>query len=139
MSDTPLLHRDLTDGIIGVYHKAHYELGDGFLEKVCQRALVIALTEAGFEIAEEAPFRVYFRGRMIGEFFADIVVNGLVLIEVKSCSALEPRHRAQTMNYLRASDLEVALLLNFGPKRDFQRLIFTNDRKQRANDLAATQ
>lgn len=106
MSDTTQLHRDLTEGIIGVYHQADYELGDGFLEKVCQRALVIALTEAGFEVAEEVPFRVYFRGNVIGEFFADIIVNSTILLEVKSCSVLEPRHRAQTMNYLRASELE---------------------------------
>jgi GxxExxY protein len=92
------------------------------------------VTEAGFEVAEEVRFRVYFRGQIIGEFYADVVVNGLVLVEVKSRSALEPRDRAQAMNYLRASDLEVALILNFGPRREVQRVIVTNDRKERPKE-----
>ncbi len=123
------LHWDVTEKIIGVYHAAHHEFGDGFLEKVCQRVMVIALREAGLIVEENVPFIVTFRGQIVGEFYADIVVNGLVLVEVKSCPHLEPRHRAQVMNYLRASTLELALLVNFGPSREFARLIYTNDRK----------
>ena len=68
---------------------------------------------------------------MIGEFYADILVNGLVLVEVKSCAMLEPRHKAQVMNYLRACDLEVGLLLNFGPRSEFERIVYGNERKSR--------
>jgi GxxExxY protein len=123
------LHWDLTERILGVYHRAHYEFGDGFLEKCCQRVMAIALREAGLSVVEQTPFIVGFRGHVVGEFYADIVVNDRVLIEVKSCPRLEPRHRAQVMNYLRASSFEVALLLNFGPRREWDRLIYTNDRK----------
>ena len=129
MQNHSKLHWDLTEQIIGVYHRAHYEFGDGFLEKLCQRVMVIALREAGLAIEEQVPLAVTFRGHTVGSFFRDIVVNGLVLVEVKSGARLEPRHRAQVMNYLRASSLEVALLLNFGPTREYQRILYTNDRK----------
>lgn len=133
MANTPttVLHRDLTERIIGIYHDAHYEFGTGFLEKLCQRVMVIALTDAGLRVTEGHPFKVHFRGHVIGQIFTDIVVNEVVLVEVKSCPALEPRHRAQVINYLRASDLEVGLLLNFGPRREIERLVFSNERKER--------
>jgi GxxExxY protein len=123
------LHWELTDKIIGVYHQAHYEFGVGFLERLCQRVMVIALRDAGLSVEEQVPVVITFRGRTIGECVFDIVVNGVVLVEVKAGARLEPRHRAQVMNYLRASTLEVGLLFNFGPTREFDRLIYTNDRK----------
>jgi GxxExxY protein len=126
----PLLHGDLTERIIGVYHEAHHEFGDGFLEALCQRVMVIALQDAGLTVRQDMKFEVKFRGHSIGTFVPDLVVNELVLVEIKSVPSLEPRHVAQAINYLRASTLEVALLLNFGPKREVERLIFTNDRKQ---------
>ena len=131
MQKTPsrLLHGDLTERIIGVYHDAYHEFGDGFLEKVCQRVMVIALTEAGLDVAEGVRFDVHFRGQCVGQFFPDLVVNGVVLVEVKSCPGLEPRHKAQVINYLRASPLEVGLLLNFGPKREIDRIVYANERK----------
>jgi GxxExxY protein len=127
-----LLHGDLTERIIRVYHDAHYEFGDGFLECVCQRVMIIALREAGLIVAQATPFDVHFHGQRVGRFYADIVVNDLVLVEVKSCPRLEPRHRAQVINYLRVSTLEVGLLVNFGPKREFERLVYANERKRRA-------
>ncbi len=126
-----LLHADLTERIIAVYHSAHYEFGDGFLEKLCQRVMIIALLDAGLRVTEGLRIDVHFRGNQIGTFFPDIVVNDLVLVEVKSCPKLEPRHRAQVINYLRASDLEVGLLLNFGPNREFERLVYANERKKK--------
>jgi len=126
-----ILHRELTEKIIGVYHETRHELGIGFLERVSRRAVVIVLRDAGLQVEEEVPMPVYFRGHLIGEFYADIVVNGLVLVEAKACAALEPRHRAQIINYLRASKLEVGLLLNFGPKSEFERFVYSNDRKTR--------
>jgi len=129
MTSTRLLHGDLTERIIGVYHAAHHEFGDGFLEKVCHRVMVIALTEAGLHVSEGVRFDVHFRGHCVGQFFPDLIVNDLVLVEVKSCPVLEPRHKAQVINYLRASPLEVGLLLNFGPKREIDRIVYANERK----------
>jgi GxxExxY protein len=124
-----LLHAGLTEQILGVYYDVYAELGHGFLEKICQRAMVIALRDVGLSVAERAPFPVHFRGELLGDFFADVVVNGLVLVEIKATGGLRPWDEAQTLNYLRASRLEVALILNFGPKREHWRRILTNDRK----------
>lgn len=118
-SSSGLLHGDLTKKIIGVFFDAHRDFGHGFLEKLCQRVMVIALRDAGLDVAEEIPFEVFFRGHKVGHLITDIVVNELVLLEVKSGGAIEPRHRAQVMNSLRASRLEVGLILNFGPKAEF--------------------
>ena len=124
-----LLHRELTDRIINVFYAVYDELGSGFLEKICQAAMVMALRSAGLKVAERVPFEVYFRGQLLGTFIADIVVEGLVLIEIKSRSALTLSDEAQVMNYLRASDLEVALIMNFGSKPEFRRRVYTNVRK----------
>jgi GxxExxY protein len=127
-----LLHGDVTERIIGVYHDVHHELGSGFFEKICQAAMVIALRAAGLAVAEHVPYAVYFRGHLLGEFYADIVIEKLVLVEIKSKSALHPHDEAQALNYLRASPLEVALIMNFGPKREYLRRVLTNDRKTTA-------
>ena len=124
-----LLPHDLTQRIIGVYYDVYAELGHGFLERVCQQAMIIALRHAGLRVVERVPFPVMFRGELLGEFFADIVVNDLILIEIKATSVLPPWVEAQALNYLRASPLEVALIMNFGPKREYRRRILTNDRK----------
>ena len=126
-----LLHRELTETIIGVYYQVRRELGSGFLEKVCQRAMVIALRQAGLQVEEQVRLPVYFRGILIGDFYADMVINGLVLGEVKCSTVLEARHKAQVMNYLCACDVEVAILFNFGPATQFERIVFTNERKTR--------
>jgi GxxExxY protein len=131
-SRTPLLHGDVTDAILQVYYQARHEFGHGFLEILCQRVMVMALRQAGLQVAEATPCAVHFRGEKIGHLIFDIIVNGVVLIEVKSCAGIEPRHQAQVINYLRASELEVGLLLNFGPKPEFERIIFTNARKHLA-------
>jgi GxxExxY protein len=130
-----LLHHDLTQRIIGVYYDVYAELGHGFLERVCQQAMVIALRDAGLRVAERVPFPVMFRGELLGEFFADIVVNDLILAEIKATSVLPPWVEAQALNYLRASPLEVALIMNFGPKREYRRRILTNDRKTPASSV----
>jgi GxxExxY protein len=125
----PLLHEDVTSRIIKVFYDVYNELGHGFLERVCQTAMVMALRDAGLTVAEKVPLAVMFRGQCIGEFEPDIVVNGVVLGEIKSGSALHPWHDAQVLNYLRASSIEVGLLFNFGPKPEHRRRVLTNDRK----------
>ena len=124
-----LLHRELTERIIGVYFDVYTELGFGFLERVCQTAVVIGLRQAGLRVEQNVSFAVWFRGQLIGYFIADIVVEGRVLLEIKAKSALHAFDEAQAINYLRASSLEVALILNFGPKREYRRRILTNSRK----------
>ena len=105
------------------------ELGVGFLESVYQHAMVIALTELGVEVVAEPSISVSFRGRTIGTFRADLVVGDAVIVELKAGRALDPAHEAQLLNLLRASTYEVGLLLHFGPKPQFRRLIYSNDRK----------
>ena len=130
-SDSGLLHYAITDRILRVYYDVRSELGHGFLEQVCHRAMVVALADEGLRIREEVPLTVWFRGRQIARFSVDLVVEDVVLVEVKAFNQLEPRHRAQMLNYLRASDLEVGLLLNFGPRSEFERFVYSNTRKNR--------
>ncbi len=124
-----LLHHDLTERIIGIYHDVYTELGYGFLERLYQQAMVIAMTESGLAVAQRVAFDVRFHGRLLGDFYADIVVQNLVLVEIKAASMIHPKGEAQALNYLRASSFEVALILNFGPTREFKRRVLTNDRK----------
>lgn len=122
-------HADLTKAIIGVFYDVYNELGHGFLESVYENALVIALREKGFEVHQQVAIPVWFRGQKIGEFEADVMVNRLVIAELKSCRAIEQAHIAQLLHYLKATEIEVGLLFNFGPKAEFKRVAFGNDRK----------
>ncbi len=123
-------HAELTDRILSVFYDVYNELGFGFLESVYGKAMTIALTSEGLTVLTECPVPVFFRNQQIPEFRADLVVNQLILVELKAVRTLEPSHEAQTLNYLRATQMEVALLLNFGPKPQIKRLAFDNQRKQ---------
>lgn len=122
-------HEELTGRIIGVFFEVYNELGFGFLESVYREAMAIALRTEGLSVDKEFALKAVFRGQVIGEFRVDLLVNGSVLVELKATRSLQPRHKAQTLNYLRAGILEVALLLNFGPRAQVQRLAFANNRK----------
>lgn len=124
-----LLHYDLTEKIIGIFYDVYNETGSNFLERVVQTAMVIALRSAGLDVVERVSFPVFFRGGIIGEFFPDLVVKGVVLIEIKSKAALTGQDEAQAINYLRVSPLEVALILNFGNKPQVVRRVLSNARK----------
>jgi GxxExxY protein len=124
-------HSDLTDIIIGVFYDVYNELGFGFLESVYRNALKLALIEKGLAVEAEKAISVYFRGMRVGDFRADLIVNGLVLLELKTAEAIAMAHEAQVLNYLRSTDLELGLILNFGPKPQVRRLLFDNVRKQR--------
>ena len=123
-------HRDLTDRIIGAFYDVYNELGFGFLESVYHRSMLHALTGAGLAVESEVKLPVYFRGRLVGDFAADILVARTVLLELKAVEDLHPAHEAQLLNYLKASPIELGLLFNFGPKPRVRRLIFSNDRKR---------
>jgi GxxExxY protein len=123
-------HWDLCHQIVGVFYSVYNELGYGFLEAVYEEALCIGLAEAGLDVARQVATPIWFHGRTIGEYKADIVVNKQVLLELKAARVLDSSHEAQILNYLRATDIEVGLLLNFGSKPHFKRFIFENNKKE---------
>jgi GxxExxY protein len=129
-SSVDLKHHELTEKIIGIFYDVFNELGYGFLESTYARAMIIALQQSGLTAAREVSIPVWFRHREIGSYFADILVNGQVLLELKAARALDRAHEAQLLHYLRATDIEVGLLLNFGQRPQFRRLLFDNDRKK---------
>jgi GxxExxY protein len=127
---TNLKHSALTAQIIRVFYDVYNELGHGFLESTYAGAMVVALEEAGLKASREFSVPVWFRGRKVGQYFADFVVDNTILLELKAARSLEPAHEAQLLHYLRATNIEVGLLLNFGLRPQFRRLLFDNERKK---------
>lgn len=125
-----MLHEELTGKIIKVFYSVYNELGFGFLEKVYQNAMMIALKNSGLQAEAQKKIEVRFQGEIVGEYYADIVVNELVILELKATEYLIEEHELQLINYLKATNMEVGLLLNFGAKPEFRRKIFTNDKKR---------
>ena len=125
-----LKHADATQKIIGGFYDVYNELGYGFLESVYKEAMRQSLAELGLEVATETPVPVWFKGRRIGEFRADMLVANCVLLELKAVRTLEKAHEAQLLHYLKATEIEVGLLLNFGVRPQFRRLLFDNERKR---------
>ena len=125
-----LKHNELTETIIGVFYEVYNELGHGFLESVYEKAFEIALTSKGLDVLRQIQVPVWFRGQKVGDFVGDILVNKSVLLELKAARALDSAHEAQLLNYLRATEIEVGMLFNFGIKPEFRRLVFENSRKQ---------
>ena len=121
-------HKELTYKIIGVFYDVYNELVHGFLESVYQKALELALLW-GLKVTNHVRIRVWFRGQRIGQFEGDMLVEDSVLLELKVARRLDRSHQAQLLNYLRATDIEVGLLLNFGLKPEFQRLVLDNASK----------
>ena len=127
--NTDLRHYELTQRIIAVFFDVYNELGHGFLESVYHKCLVLALKEAGLTVHSPVEIPVWFRGHPVGQFEGDILVEKCVLLELKAARALDSSHKAQLLNYLRATEIEIGLLLNFGVKPEFKRLIYDNPRK----------
>lgn len=125
-----LKHAELTDKIIAVFYDVYNELGYGFLESVYHECISIALRAAGLEVESQVPVPVWFRGQRIGQFKADMLVGGSVLLELKSARVLDTAHEAQLLHYLKATEIEVGLLLNFEQRPQFRRLLFDNQRKK---------
>ena len=123
-----LLHRDVTDNVLRVFYDTYNEIGCGFPEYVYSAALAIALAGAGLTVASEVQLPVHFRGIQIARFRIDILVNDVVLIEVKAAQRIEPWHIAQVRNYLKASGVPVGMLLNFGAQPTFKRSVFDTAR-----------
>ena len=125
-----LKHSELTDKIIGAFYDVYNELGHGFLESTYAEAMVVALQESGLHAVREVSVPVWFHEKKIGQYFADLMVEGRVLLELKAARSLEPAHEAQLLHYLRATEIEVGMLLNFGMRPQFRRLLFDNQRKK---------
>ena len=121
-----LLYKDLTDRILGAFFEVYNELGFGFLERVYQNALFLELQGRGMKVEAQKQIRVKYKGVEVGEYYADMVVNGLVILELKAAEVLIPEFEHQLVNYLRGTDIEVGLLLNFGKKPQFKRWVVSN-------------
>ncbi len=130
MENTDFKYMEITDVVIKLFYKVYNELGFGFLEKVYQNALFMELTVHGFEVEPQKQIKVYYKGRQVGDYYADIIVNNLVILELKATECLVRENELQLINYLKATDIEVGLLLNFGTKPEFKRKVFSNDRKK---------
>jgi GxxExxY protein len=125
-----LLHSDITDKIIKAFYKVYNELGFGFLEKVYENALLLELISMGLICEKQKPIKVHYNNQLVGEYFADIIVNHSIILELKAAEGLVEEHELQLVNYLKATEIEVGLLLNFGKSPAFKRKLFTNDKKK---------
>ena len=125
-----LIEEDLTGKILKAFYNVYNKLGFGFLEKVYENALLLELRSLGLSSHRQVPLKVYYNTFPVGEYFADIIINDSVIIELKAAESLAEEHELQLINYLKATEIEVGLLLNFGKKPAFRRKIFTNDLKK---------
>jgi GxxExxY protein len=126
--DAGLKHGLITKGVIGCAFEVINELGVGFLESVYEKALLLALRQRGLTATSQEPVKVVFRGECVGDFYADVIVEGKVMVELKAVKTLAPEHEAQVINYLNATGIEVGLLLNFGnPRLEYKRFTRRHD------------
>jgi GxxExxY protein len=123
------LHKELSQKVIGCFLTVYRKLGFGFAEKVYENALCIELRKAGIKATKQEHIKVYYENEVVGDYKADILVEDKIILELKAVSAIIEEHEAQLLNYLRATDVEVGYILNFGTKSQFLRRVFSNDRK----------
>ncbi|MQP52281.1 MULTISPECIES: GxxExxY protein [unclassified Flavobacterium] len=124
-----ILHKELTGSILKLFYEVYNELGYGFLEKVYQNALYTELKNNGFEVESQKQIKVYYKNVEVGEYYADLIVNDKVILELKATEVITEAHEFQLLNYLKSTNIEVGLLLNFGKKPEFCRKVFQNYRK----------
>jgi len=122
-------YKELTGQIIKAFYTVYNTLGYGFLEKVYENAMAIELRKMGLHVDCQYAIKVYYDGQVVGEYFADLMVDERVIVELKAVRKLLKEHEAQLLNYLNATEYEVGLLFNFGPQPHFKRKVFDNDRK----------
>jgi len=125
-----LIHKEITEMIIKSYYKVYNTLGYGFLEKVYENAMAIELCKIGFEVKCQCPITVFYDSEIVGAYYADIIVNDLVVTELKASNALLEEHECQLINYLKATEIELGLLMNFGKDADYKRKVFMNKYKK---------
>ncbi len=124
-----LVNADVTEAVIGSFYHVYNSLGVGFLEKVYEDSMAVVLRKQGMEVQTQFPIKVRFEGEIVGEYRADLLVANCVIVELKAADMTIDAHEAQLINYLRATPIEVGLLLNFGPKPEFRRRIYLNENK----------
>lgn len=124
-----LLHKNITDIILKSYYKVYNNLGYGFLEKVYENALLYELRNQGLNCEKQKPIKVYYEQIQVGEYYADIFVNECIILELKAGESIAEEHEFQLINYLKSTEIEIGLLLNFGKNPEFKRKIFTNNKK----------
>ena len=124
-----MLHEEITSDIIAAFYTVYNALGYGFLEKVYENALAIELSKRGHTVKQQIPVQVFYVGRAVGEYFVDMLIDDKVIVELKAAEEIAKGHEAQLINYLKATKIQVGLLLNFGPKPEFKRKIFTGTNK----------
>ena len=122
-------HKELTNKVIEAFYSVYNELGFGFLENVYQNALYFELQNRGFKVEPQKAIDVYYQKQLVGKYKADLIINDLIILELKAVDYLVEEHELQLINYLKATDLEVGLLLNFGMKPEIRRKVFDNSRK----------
>jgi len=127
MSEKRFIHKELSQKIISCAYNVHNGLGQGFLEKVYKNALSIELEEAGIKHKVEAPLNVSYHGRIVGEYFADIIVDNKIIVEVKAVTRINPVHEVQLVNYLKATGINLGLLVNFAKSVEVKRRIYGYD------------
>ena len=120
-----MLYEDITSEIIKIFYKVNNTLGYGFLEKVYENAIILELKKAGIKIKQQENIKVFYEGEEVGNYYADIIVEDKIILELKCCENLRDEHRNQLINYLKATNMEVGLLLNFGKNSEFKRVIFS--------------
>lgn len=130
-----LLHKELTGQILKAFYDVYNELGYGFLERVYQNALFIELKSRGFNVEAQKKITVYYKNIEVGDYFADIIVNNSVILELKACANLIDEFEYQLLNYLRSTNCEVGLVLNFGKEPEFVRKVFKNGNKKIKNNF----
>jgi GxxExxY protein len=125
-----MLERTLSNQVIHGFYKVYNTLGYGFLEKVYENALYLELINQGISCRKQYPIKVFYNEVIVGEYYADIIVEDVLIIELKAAESLAIEHEYQLINYLKATEIEVGLLLNFGKEPKFIRKVFSNERKQ---------
>ena len=130
-----MIHEEYTKKILKAFYNVYNELGYGFLEKVYGNAMVVELAKMDVRVRQQENIRVYYQGVQVGDYYADLYVDDTIIVELKAAETLRIEHVAQLVNYLKATDIEVGLLLNFGKKPEFKRRIFTNERKKRIRSV----
>lgn len=132
-----MLHKEITDKILRAYYTVYNELGFGFSEKCYENALLYEMRNSGLSCEQQQPIKVYYKESLVGEYFADIIVEEKVIIELKAAATLVPEHEVQLINYLKSTDMEIGMLLNFGRDPKFRRLIFSNAANENSNSKVA--
>ncbi len=127
MSD--LLHKEISSPVLKIFYEVYNQLGYGFLEKVYQNSMYLELKAQGFKVEAQKQIKVYYKNQVVGEYYADLIIEDKIIVELKACECLISSHITQLLNYLRCTNIEVGFVLNFGEDPEFKRIIYTNNRK----------